>query len=188
MFTIQRESPVDLAARETLLDEIWHTLARIFSAFNASDQSVQARSDEIVHINEARISQSLRAWLNFRFAMDGSSTAFAASDNSFVNGPDCQIPAMVPVYRLAANLTKGSPMFQIVRCALDDKGEVTLRRPLHPLFELREDALAMAEFDASRLWGDYGYDEERSCWWASDSGGRVYRFEVKEIIMEEAAA
>ena len=46
----------------------------------------------------------------------------------------------------------------------------------------------MAEFDASRLWGDYGYDEERSCWWASDSGGRVYRFEVKEIIMEEAAA
>ena len=26
----------------------------------------------------------------------------------------------------------------------------------------------MAEFDLSRLWGDYGYDEERNCWWASD--------------------
>ncbi len=45
-------------------------------------------------------------------------------------------------------------MFQIVRLALDDNGEVDARRPLQPLFELREDAMAMAEFDASRLWGD----------------------------------
>ena len=43
-------------------------------------------------------------------------------------------------------------MFQIVRLALDDNGEVDARRPLQPLFELREDAMAMAEFDASRLW------------------------------------
>ena len=56
-------------------------------------------------------------------------------------------------------------MFQIVRLALDDNGEVDARRPLQPLFELREDAMAMAEFDASRLWGDYGCDEERDCWW-----------------------
>jgi hypothetical protein len=47
-------------------------------------------------------------------------------------------------------------MFQIVRLALDDNGEVTARRPLQPCFELWEDAIAMAEFDASRLWGDYG--------------------------------
>ena len=47
-------------------------------------------------------------------------------------------------------------MFQIVRLAFDDNGEVNTRRPLQPLFELREDAMAMAEFDASRLWGDYG--------------------------------
>ena len=59
-------------------------------------------------------------------------------------------------------------MFQIVRLTLDDNGEVEARRPLQPLFELREDAMAMAEFDASRLWGDYGRDEERDCWWATE--------------------
>jgi hypothetical protein len=39
-------------------------------------------------------------------------------------------------------------MFQIVRLALDDSGEVTTRRPLQPCFELWEDAMAMAELDA----------------------------------------
>jgi hypothetical protein len=78
-------------------------------------------------------------------------------------------------------------MFQIVRCVLDDKNEVLARRPLHPLFELREDAAAMAEFDSSRLWDDYGYDEERNCWWARDSRGRMYRFEVEEVAAEVAA-
>ena len=58
-------------------------------------------------------------------------------------------------------------MFQIVRLALDDNGEIDARRPLQPLFELREDAMAMAEFDASRLWGDYGCDDERDGWWAT---------------------
>ena len=38
-------------------------------------------------------------------------------------------------------------MFQIVRCILADNGEVTLREPLQPLFELWEDATAMAEFE-----------------------------------------
>jgi len=38
-------------------------------------------------------------------------------------------------------------MFQIVRLALDDNGEVNARCPLQPLFELREDAMAMAEFE-----------------------------------------
>jgi hypothetical protein len=63
-------------------------------------------------------------------------------------------------------------MFQIVRCMLDENGEVMARLPLQPLFELWEDATAMAEFDSSRLWGDYGYDEERDSWWASDTRGR----------------
>ena len=63
-------------------------------------------------------------------------------------------------------------MFQIVRLALDDNGEIDARRPLQPLFELREDAMAMAEFDASRLWGDYGCDDERDGWWATDARGR----------------
>ena len=72
-------------------------------------------------------------------------------------------------------------MFQIVRLALDDNGEVNARRPLQPLFELREDAMAMAEFDASRLWGDYGCDDERDGWWATDARGRKYRFVVEPV-------
>jgi hypothetical protein len=79
-------------------------------------------------------------------------------------------------------------MFQIVRLALDDAGEVGTRRPLQPLFELREDAMAMAEFDASRLWGDYGHDDEGDCWWATDSRGRKYRFVVEEVAAADAAA
>jgi hypothetical protein len=72
-------------------------------------------------------------------------------------------------------------MFQIVRCMLDESGEVFARRPLQPLFELWEDAVAMAEFDSSRLSGDYGYDEERRCWWAIDLRGRRHRFVIEEV-------
>ena len=79
-------------------------------------------------------------------------------------------------------------MFQIVRLTLDDKGDIAVRRPLEPLFELREDAMAMAEFDASRLWGDYGCDDERDCWWATDARGRRYRFVVEPVAVTDAAA
>ena len=79
-------------------------------------------------------------------------------------------------------------MFQIVRLALDDNGEVNARRPLQPLFELREDAMAMAEFDASRLPGDYGCDDERDGWWATDARGRKYRFVVEPVAAADAAA
>jgi hypothetical protein len=48
--------------------------------------------------------------------------------------------------------------------------------------------MAMAEFDASRLWGDYGYDEGRDCWWATDSRGQPYRFVIEEIASADAAA
>jgi len=79
-------------------------------------------------------------------------------------------------------------MFQIVRVTLDAGDGIVARRPLQPLFELRDDAMAMAEFDASRLWGDYGHDDERDCWWATDSRGCRYRFVVEEIASAEAAA
>jgi hypothetical protein len=79
-------------------------------------------------------------------------------------------------------------MFQIIRLALDDNGEVNARRPLQPLFELREDAMAMAEFDASRLSGDYGCDDERDGWWATDARGRKYRFLVEPVAAADAAA
>ena len=78
-------------------------------------------------------------------------------------------------------------MFQIVRCLLDEKNEVVARRPLQPLFELREDAVAMAEFDSSRLWEEYGYDEERNVWWGRDSRGRIYRFDVEEVAATDVA-
>jgi hypothetical protein len=79
-------------------------------------------------------------------------------------------------------------MFQIVRLALDDNDTIAARRPLQPLFELWEDAVAMAEFDASRLWGDYGWDEERNCWWATDSRGARYRLAVETVASAEVAA
>jgi hypothetical protein len=79
-------------------------------------------------------------------------------------------------------------MFQIVRLTLDDSDNVAARRQLQPLFELRDDAMAMAEFDASRLWGDYGRDEERDCWWATDSRGNRYRFVVEEVVEAGIAA
>ena len=43
----------------------------------------------------------------------------------------------------------------------------------------------MAEFDSSRLCDEYGYDEERNCWWARDSRGWMYRFEVEEVTATE---
>jgi hypothetical protein len=79
-------------------------------------------------------------------------------------------------------------MFQIVRLALDGNGEVNARRALQPYYELWEDAMAMAEFDASRLWGEYGCDEERNCWWATDSRGRNYRFVVEQVASADLAA
>lgn len=41
-------------------------------------------------------------------------------------------------------------MFQIVRLELDRNGHVVACRPLQPLYELWDDAMALAEFDASR--------------------------------------
>jgi hypothetical protein len=47
--------------------------------------------------------------------------------------------------------------------------------------------MAMAEFDASRLSGDYGCDEERDCWWATDARGGKYRFVVEPVAADAAA-
>jgi hypothetical protein len=79
-------------------------------------------------------------------------------------------------------------MFQIVRLTLDDDGNVIARRELQPLFELREHAMLTAGNAASGLWGDFGYDEARKCWWASDSRGRQYRYVVEQLAAAEMAA
>ena len=71
-------------------------------------------------------------------------------------------------------------MFQIVRLELDGSGNVIARQPLQPPYELWEDAAALAEFDASRCSGHYGYDHEHECWCASDAD-RNYRFVVESI-------
>jgi hypothetical protein len=36
--------------------------------------------------------------------------------------------------------------------------------------------------------GDYGFDETRQCWWATDARDRQYRFVVEEITAVDKAA
>ena len=72
-------------------------------------------------------------------------------------------------------------IFQIVRLDLNWDDYVSVRRALQPSYQLLEDAMALAEFDASRCGGDYGYDDVRECWWACDGQGRKYRFVIEEI-------
>jgi hypothetical protein len=79
-------------------------------------------------------------------------------------------------------------MFQIVRTMLDDSGNVIARRPLQPLFELRDHAMTVAGNDASGLWGDYGFDQALRCWWGTDARGRHYRFVIEEIAAVDTAA
>jgi hypothetical protein len=80
-------------------------------------------------------------------------------------------------------------MFQIVRVELDRDGQVVARWPLQPLYDLRDDAMALAEFDASRCAGDYGPLPDPSAlagegtgagWWARDDG-RTYRFVIEQV-------
>jgi hypothetical protein len=79
-------------------------------------------------------------------------------------------------------------MFQIVRVTLDDNGDVIARRPLQPLFERHDHATLIACNEAAGLWGDYGYDHEHECWWASDGRDRRYRFAVEQIAADDMAA
>ena len=72
-------------------------------------------------------------------------------------------------------------MFQIVCLELNWDDDIFGRLPLQPSYELLEDAMALAEFDASRCGGEYGYDDVRQCWWASDDQGGRYRFVIEQI-------
>jgi hypothetical protein len=78
-------------------------------------------------------------------------------------------------------------MFQIVRVELNRDGHVVARWPLQPLYDLWEDAMALAEFDASRCAGDYGYDEQVDAWWASDDG-RTFRFVIEQVTATSMAS
>lgn len=78
-------------------------------------------------------------------------------------------------------------MFQIVRVELDREGRVIARRSLQPLYDLFEDAMALAEFDAARCDGDYGYDDKLECWSATHGGHRI-RFMVEQLMVPSDAA
>jgi hypothetical protein len=71
-------------------------------------------------------------------------------------------------------------MFQIVRVELDRSGHVVARTPLQPLYDLRDDAMALAEFDASRCDGDFGYDEQFDGWWGCEQE-RIYQFVIEKV-------
>jgi hypothetical protein len=75
-------------------------------------------------------------------------------------------------------------MFRIVRAELDGDGRIVARLPLQPAYDLWEDAIALAEFDASRCEDDYDYDNEYECWWGRENG-RCYRFLIEQETMAE---
>lgn len=69
-------------------------------------------------------------------------------------------------------------LFQLVQMDVDPDGGVIATTPTRPLFELAQDAVAMAEFSAARCGVDYGYDGDADCWWAAREDGRVVLFIV----------
>ena len=48
-------------------------------------------------------------------------------------------------------------LFQLVRLEISEDGNVIAREETQPLFELQQDAMAMAEFEAARCYEDYRY-------------------------------
>jgi hypothetical protein len=77
-------------------------------------------------------------------------------------------------------------MFQIVQLAIDEAGMMITRRETQPVFQLRDDAMALAEFDAARTSDEYGYDADQDCWWARDRD-RLVRFVVGPVAEKIAA-
>lgn len=78
-------------------------------------------------------------------------------------------------------------LYQIVRIERDSLDQVVAARPTQPLFELEQDALALAEFDALRTGEDCGFDESLNGWWAIDPAGRRMQFVVRSRDSAQAA-
>jgi hypothetical protein len=76
--------------------------------------------------------------------------------------------------------------FQITRIEVDNRNSVVARRTTEPLFELEQDALALAEFDALRAGEDSGFDAERNCFWARLADDLELRFVVEEVDLSPA--
>jgi hypothetical protein len=79
-------------------------------------------------------------------------------------------------------------LFQLVQVELSDNHQVIATTTTQPLFELHQDAMAMAEFAAARCYGEYGYDPDDDCLWARDHFDRMLRFVVRPIFSDLDAA
>ena len=76
--------------------------------------------------------------------------------------------------------------FQITRIEVDTRNSVIARQPTEPLFELEQDALALAEFDAARLGEECGFDTELNGYRTQLSDGLEVRFIVEEVDLQAA--
>ena len=74
-------------------------------------------------------------------------------------------------------------LFQLVQIELNADGQIVATTRTQPLFELPQDAMAMAEFSASRCGDDYGFDADDDCWWARREDGHRLAFVVRPIIV-----
>jgi hypothetical protein len=79
-------------------------------------------------------------------------------------------------------------LFHLMRIELDERGRVVAQAETQPLYELREDAMVMAEFEAARCYSEYGYSADGDCWWSRDRYGHTFRFEVRAVAASGIAA
>ena len=79
-------------------------------------------------------------------------------------------------------------VFQLVRLEVSEDGSVLAREETQPLFELRKDAMAMAEFEAARYYEEYEYDDDNDCWTVRDRRNRKFRLVVEWRSDSEIAA
>jgi len=69
--------------------------------------------------------------------------------------------------------------FQVVRIEMNDQGIVVERQRTDPPFGRREDAVAIAEFQAA-LTDECAYDAKRGCWRARE-GRRAFTFIIEPV-------
>jgi hypothetical protein len=79
-------------------------------------------------------------------------------------------------------------LFQLVRLEISEDGNVIAREETQPLFELQQDAMAMAEFEAARYYEDYEFDDDNDCWTVRDCRNRKFRLVVEPVSDSRIAA
>jgi hypothetical protein len=72
-------------------------------------------------------------------------------------------------------------LFQLIQIEVNRDGGVVATTRTQPLFQLVQDAQAMAEFSAARCGVDYGYDAAEDCWWGRDADDRTLIFVVRPV-------